>query len=320
MKTNYAKATTNAPKADIKEKVTSLIMEACEKEGKLPWDKGVLNDTFFPFNPQTKTTYRGFNRLLLYWLGMSHDNHTLEFLTFKGAQAMGGTVNKGAKALPVVYWNFNRWNKVENRPAQDGDDPKDIKTIPFVRAYNVFRITDTTVAPTRKLLEKKENASNETIDAFIQKFAEASGVAIEYKKGGTASYGHLSHKVKIAGRTFYKSSEEYYSTLFHELVHSTAKKMERKVDFDVWGDHTYSKEEIVAETGAMFLCHYFGIEKSTQKNSQAYLQSWSKKLKEQPMWLISGANAAEKAVNYMLTSAGLAPMSGNEEEEATKEA
>ena len=31
------------------------------------------------------------------------------------------------------------------------------------------------------------------------------------------------------------------------------------------------------------------------------------------MWLISGANAAEKAVNYMLKSAGLTPLSEDEE-------
>ena len=316
--TTYAK-TTVTPKFDIKEKVTNLILEACEKEEKLPWDKGVLNGDFYPINPQTGTIYKGFNRLFLYWIG-AKDNETLEFLTFRGANKMGGKVNKGYKKFPVVYWNFSKWNKKENRKAQEGDDPKDVKTIPFMRYYEVCRITDTTVPPTRKFKER-DNASIEDIDSFIEKFAEASEVTIEFKKSGTACYKPRKHEVSIAGRRYYKSSEEYYSTIFHELVHSTAKKMERTVDFGLWGDHTYSKEEVVAETGAMFLCQYFGIAKTTERNSQAYLQGWSKKLRENPLWLISGANAAEKAVNYMLTTAGLAPMSeGANEPDVSEEA
>ena len=93
--------------------------------------------------------------------------------------------------------------------------------------------------------------------------------------------------------------------------------MERKNNYEEWGDHNYSKEEVVAETGAMFLCQYFGIAKDTSRNSQAYLQHWSQKLRENPMWLISGANAAEKAVNYMLKSAGLAPLSDEDEKVAS---
>lgn len=310
-----AKTTTNqsTTKVDIKKKVIDLILEACENERKLPWDKGVLNGELYPINPQTGSKYRGFNRLFLYWLGREN-NPTLEFLTFKGAQALKGSVKKGVKSLPVVYWHFSQWNKKEGRPAQDGDDKKDIQNIPFVKFYNVFRISDTTVEPTRKL-EERENASIEDVDNFINKFVEATKVSLEFKCGGAASYAPFRHKVCIAEKKYYKSSEEYYSTLFHELVHSTGKKMERKNNYEEWGDHSYSKEEVVAETGAMFLCQYFGIEKDTSRNSQAYLQHWSQKLRENPMWLISGANAAEKAVNYMLKSAGLTPLS--DEEEAT---
>lgn len=313
----YAKTkkTTATPKFDIKKKVTSLILEACEQEEKLPWDKGVLNSDFFPINPQTGNIYKGFNRLFLYWLG-AKGNDTLEFITKLGATKMGGKVNEKAQDFQVVYWNFSKYNVKEKRKPQEGDDPKDIKVRPFMRYFTVYKITETTVKPTRKFKER-DNASIEDIDAFITKFAEASGVKIDYKKSGTACYRPRKHEVSIAGRTYYKSSEEFYSTIFHELVHSTAKEMARKVEFGLWGDHTYSKEEVVAETGAMFLCHYFGINKTTERNSQAYLQSWSKKLRENPLWLISGANAAEKAVNYMLTTAGLTPMSdstGNEPE------
>ena len=61
---------------------------------------------------------------------------------------------------------------------------------------------------------------------------------------------------------------------------------------------SYSKEEIVAEFGAALLCRQFGIT-SEDDNTAAYLQGWSEAIKENPDWLINGANAAQKAVDYM---------------------
>jgi antirestriction protein ArdC len=50
-------------------------------------------------------------------------------------------------------------------------------------------------------------------------------------------------------------SSPYYSTLFHELVHSTGhpSRLDR-VFGKLFGDKLYSKEELIAETGAAFLC------------------------------------------------------------------
>ena len=291
-------------KFSIKKHVTNLILEACEKEDKLPWDKGLLNADLVPMNPVTKNVYKGFNRLFLSWIG-GINNPTYEFVTWNNLQEKKAKLNKGAKPLMVVFWKFRKWNKKENREYQDGDDKNDIISKPLLRYFNVYKISQTTLPPRK--VEERPNASIEDIDDFINKFVERTEIKVEHKISGTAYYAPRSHSVSIAERKYYKSSEEFYSTFFHELVHSTMKEMKRNKSI-IWGDHEYSKEEVVAETGAMFLCNYFGIEKTT-RNSQAYLQGWSRKLRENPLWLISGANAAEKAVNYMLETAGLPPMS-----------
>jgi antirestriction protein ArdC len=43
-----------------------------------------------------------------------------------------------------------------------------------------------------------------------------------------------------------------------------------------FGSDDYSKEELVAEIGAAFLCAMTGIERTTIKNNAAYIRGWRK--------------------------------------------
>lgn len=65
---------------------------------------------------------------------------------------------------------------------------------------------------------------------------------------------HLPEKTRFA------SVEEFYSTLFHELSHSTghSSRLDRKLDTDPkpFGSSDYGKEELVAEMSAAFLCSH----------------------------------------------------------------
>src|SRR5450759_5565250 len=71
-------------------------------------------------------------------------------------------------------------------------------------------------------------------------------------------------------RTCFDSVEEYYSTLYHELTHATGhpSRLNRPslADFERFGDHNYSREELVAEMGAAFLAGYCGIGNRTIDN------------------------------------------------------
>ena len=82
----------------------------------------------------------------------------------------------------------------------------------------------------------------------------------------------------------FDSPEEYYSTLFHELTHSTGheRRLNRATLTDLcpFGSTNYSKEELVAEMGAAFLCGVSGIENRTVDNSAAYIASWLRVLQE----------------------------------------
>ena len=104
------------------------------------------------------------------------------------------------------------------------------------------------------------------------------------------------------------SSEKYYSTLFHELAHSTghSSRLNRPeiTENNFFGSHEYSKEELVAEMSAAFLCGEAGILPTTITNSAAYLQSWAAKFKENKKMVVCAAASAQKAADFILDRLG----------------
>ena len=110
-------------------------------------------------------------------------------------------------------------------------------------------------------------------------------------------------------RETFTSSENFYAVLFHELSHSTGHRdrLDRKtlMDGTPFGSPTYSREELVAEMGAAFLCAAAGIEDPTIQNSASYLESWLKFLRSDPRALIVAGAQAQKAADFILGSAGV---------------
>ena len=100
----------------------------------------------------------------------------------------------------------------------------------------------------------------------------------------------------------FDGSPEFYSTLFHEMAHSTGHKTrlarEGIVNHINFGSHNYSKEELVAEMSAAFLCGRSGIE-STFENSAAYIATWREKLTSDKHVIVSAASQADKAVRFI---------------------
>jgi antirestriction protein ArdC len=110
-------------------------------------------------------------------------------------------------------------------------------------------------------------------------------------------------------RGLFPKIEHYYSVLFHELTHSTGhwQRLHRQTLTDLcpFGSTNYSKEELVAEMGAAFLCGIAGIANETVDNSAAYIQSWLTKLKNDTRLIILAAAQAQKAADYILGNTAL---------------
>ena len=119
-----------------------------------------------------------------------------------------------------------------------------------------------------------------------------------------AYYNPALDLVNVPRAQLFRSDQEYYSTLFHELVHATGHdsrlKRHDKKESVAFGSETYSKEELVAEMGCAFLCGASGIVDMTIKNSAAYISSWLKRLKDDVTLVVTAAGQAQKASDYIL--------------------
>ena len=100
--------------------------------------------------------------------------------------------------------------------------------------------------------------------------------------------------------------EDFYITLFHELVHSTghASRLNRKslIKHDGFGGKLYSEEELVAEMGAAFLGTEADIVRDEHEQSASYLKGWLDVLKDKDhkRWIVQAAGQATKAADFIM--------------------
>ena len=111
--------------------------------------------------------------------------------------------------------------------------------------------------------------------------------------------------VQVPCLSQYDNVGEYYSTVFHELTHSTGHKsrLNRFKDNKSarFGTQTYSKEELCAEIGSATILNMLNIESdNTFNNSVAYIQNWLKVLRNDNKFIVSASGKAEKAVKLIL--------------------
>ena len=292
------------PKLNIYQVVTDRIIESL-KNGFVPWQKPWQAPAYaggsFPRNFQTGKPYRGVNILLLWSMP-----YTAPFwLTFKQAQELGGTVRKGEKGTQIVFYKqLNRKaNDTEEGPTETTDEKG--KRSPFLLTYyTVFNVEqcDGLTLPETICTQSSDVEMDETGEALIQAWQGRPEMKLLSQTEGRAYYRPLTDSVHMPARFRFLDSSLYYSTLFHELVHSTGHESRLNRTFGSrFGDDLYSKEELVAETGAAFLCAIAGIAcDKTEVNTTAYIQNWIERLEGDNRLILQAAAAAQKAVDLII--------------------
>ncbi|MBD7971403.1 ArdC family protein [Paenibacillus gallinarum] len=268
-----------AKKKSVYEIVTERILELLAA-GVVPWRRPwVVSGAV---NWISQRPYRGINTLLL---------PPGEYATYKQITEAGGSV-KGAKSQIVVFW---RW--LEKEDADTGEAEK----IPMLRYYRVFDIKDCKGIKSKRKEVSFDHDPIAEAEAIVDGYADAPPIGFA---SGRAYYMPSPDRVSVPPLQDYPKAEEYYLTLFHELIHSSGhqSRLNRPgiEEYAAFGDENYSKEELIAEIGAAMLCATCGIDNSTIENSAAYIQSWHRKLKNDPTLIVKAAGQAQKATDYIL--------------------
>lgn len=277
----------------VYENITNRIIEQLEK-GVIPWRKTWQADSegnIFPKNFVTKKAYRGANPFFLACQGFSSNY----WLTFNQAKALGGNVKKGEKSTPVIFW---KWIEKQKDVLHEKD------FFPCIKYYNVFNLDQCdgiqqppAIVPDKTIFEPIQACENVLASLPL-------GMPEITHNESRAYYSPVRDFVNMPKKELFDSPENYYAVLFHELTHATGHKSrlnrEGVQGESSFGDTVYSKEELIAEFGASFLCGYTGIETSTIENSAAYISNWLSKLRSDSKLIIQSGAQAQKAIDYLL--------------------
>ena len=264
----------------VYEIITEQIIAQLEK-GIGPWRQPWRNG--LPKNLISGKVYRGVNLFLLATAGSEY------FVTRKQAEEMGGRIR--CKGFPVVFWKI-----LEKENLKTGE----IDRIPLLRYYKVYPVTGI------EGIELPSIAAGALapIDNAEEIFRNMPYPPAISFGGDSACYSPSRDEVKMPEMQHFVGAEEFYSTLFHELAHSTGhqSRLQREGVTRNWGfgSHQYSEEELVAEMSASFLCGIAGIGQQTIQSSAAYIGSWLRKLKDDPKYIVQAGSKAQKAADYIL--------------------
>lgn len=306
-----SKSKHDTPRLSFKERqekifqaVTDRILEQLDN-GVIPWRRpwhGLKNadPSALAVSYETQTAYSFLNQVLLGEPG--------EYLTFNVIKKYGGHIRKGERSRIIVFAD----RLVKEDPYHlDADGKPKVISIPYLKYYNVWNINQVEGVASRRpaagepAAEPKvcpQDAAEAIVDGYL---SQPSHPRLAVMNSDRAFYQPSTDTVVVPKMEQYDDVAEYYSTLFHELGHSTGHKdrLCRKgiTDSDFFGGHEYSKEELVAEMCAAMLVEQAGLDaEKAFRNSVGYIQGWIRKFKEDNKIFVWAASAAEKAALWIL--------------------
>jgi len=299
---------------EISERIL-LLMDQGTPPWQKPW-KGVS-----PYNPITNTVYGGSNKFLLLCYGFSD----ARFLTYNGIKSLGGTINADAltvkisgrskpfSGIPIRQKPYPK--KLDTKEVDDKGNPIYVYQQQFTKPkyYRVWNITQTDLVnkelDTSIPLKTVELTDAETL---AKNYLINSKIMLNVGDFDRAFYTPSTDEITIPGKQYFKGNknssgiEEYYSTLFHEIAHSSGNQSRLSRDTfgqaNHFGSDLYGYEELIAEFTNTFLCGNSGIH-TTINNSASYINSWKKSINANINLVAKASSEAQKAFDYILKTA-----------------
>lgn len=279
-----------------------LVEEANEIDVDLPWVKRWNSGKGYAYNRKSNRPYALINQILLGEPG--------EYGTFDYWSKEGGKIKKGSKGQIVLkYFKKTYVKKVEDENGDIAEERFSYMKPAFAKVFHISQVEG--VEPKEKL-EFNDNQKLQNPEEIVEKWFELSGCLFDQFDRAYPAYFPAMDRITMPFINQFETSEEYYSTVFHEMTHSTGakKRLDRKfpeldgIHLPKRSKNEYSYEELVAEIGAANLMFLTGTETTdTFDNSAGYIKGWLTYLKDNTEYLINASRDAEKAVNYILNLA-----------------
>lgn len=295
-------------KFDAYQMVTDRICELLE-QGLKPWAQPWSSAVSCAWSGNDGRVYTLLNQMLLADPAKKYQTVSDlladirgEWVTYNQAQARGGQVRKGEKGRKVVF--FKMMDKPTGKFDENGNEKHE--TIPFLSVYTVFKVSQCDGIEQKYHLNDDmlyDFTADDNAEKVVNEYLTREGIRYEKIRGDRAFYRPSEDKIVTPLPEQFEDRGEYYSTLFHEMTHSTGheKRLNRLTKCAAFGSEEYSTEELVAEIGSASLLQTLGISaESNLKMSAAYIKNWLKALKNDKRMIVVASSRAEKAVKMIL--------------------
>lgn len=287
----------------IIEKVSNEILEGL-KQNNITWVKGWRDGVFK--NYTTDKEYSLLNTLLLNNFVIKNKFKSNYFLTYKQIKLLGGNFRsyEDTKNYCMIYKIGFSYYYDKKRITEDiynnmtAEEKKEVKSYPFLKTYFLYSYDQTTNIKSKDIVNFNIKPIDK-IEAFLKSYKELPKIN---HVGNQPCYSSLNDTIEIPEISKFISIDEYYSTLFHELIHSTGheKRLNREsIKKYNMHDKTRNVEELTAEIGGSYLSLTHGIKK-TIKNSIAYCQSWYEAIKNNPEMLKIALLQANNSYKFII--------------------
>ena len=350
----YNKSNSQSSSDKAVEAFAAMIISRLEEVKASEWKKGWIGGNGYQGMPQNMNgrTYSGTNSLFLFMHTAMNNYAAPIYLTFLQKEKEGLRLNKGAKAMPVVYWDWNikdaEGKKVSltDYRSMSKEEREHCEARPFLRSFRVYNIDQTNMKEVNKekydklvaqfqspkVADTQRMYKNAALDRMFEHQEWLCKIHCDKPSAGaffnpTHDFIVIPQKEQFKiGKTesdIYKDGMEYYSTALHEMTHSTgtAERLNRNME-GRYGDPKYAKEELVAELSAAMVGNTMGFDKRITDNSAAYIDSWLHTLREEPRFIMSVMADVNKASNLILEkideqklALGEKPILNNKQEE-----
>lgn len=201
----------------LAETVTNEIIEGIQNKN-LTWEQ-VWSPNNSPKNYASNRPYLGFNALWLAWVTISKKFKSPYFLTYNQAKHLGGNVKKDEKGSKVVFWKISKF--VKGKAINEEGENEDLfgrKFTPFIwTVFNIDQIEG--IDFTLEGAEERVFSPIETCESIISGYTTCPNIIHE---GDEAFYSPSRDFINMPEKESFNRDEQYYSVLFHEMIHYAA--------------------------------------------------------------------------------------------------
>lgn len=288
-------------KRDIYQEITDKIINVLEKVD--------LNDYQPPFaslvaqglptNPVTENRYNGINIPSLWFDQQEKGFASNHWATFKQWQERGAQVRKGEKSSPIIFYK----TLIKESENQQGE--REEITLPMLKTYAVFNADQVDGYEHRDGMRPHEEDRVTRLET-AEEFCAATAADIRHG-GNKAFYRRDDDFIQMPETRLFvdtkqaTATENYYSTLLHELTHWTGapQRLDRDKAETSQERDKYAFEELIAELGAAFLCSALGIVQTPRDDHALYIKSWLQALQNDKKHIFKASAQAAKACDYL---------------------